>query len=54
MIRYDGHARFQLERRKIAMAWVEETLAHPDAMKTKGHRRSFLKCLPAGVLYCAL
>jgi hypothetical protein len=46
MIRYDEHALFQLERRKIAKAWVEETLAHPDATETKGHRRSFLKCLP--------
>jgi len=46
MIRYDEHARFQLERRKIATALVEETLAHPDATETQGHRRSFLKCLP--------
>lgn len=46
MTRYDEHARFQMERRKIAEAWVEETLAHPDAMETQGHRRSFLKCLP--------
>jgi hypothetical protein len=46
MIRYDEHAVFQLERRKIALAWVEETFAHPDAMETKGQRRSFLKCLP--------
>ncbi len=45
MIRYDEHALFQLERRKIALAWVEETLAHPDETETAGHRRSFLKCL---------
>ena len=46
MIRYDDHALFQLERRKISYAWVEETLSHPDATETKGLRRSFLKCLP--------
>jgi Domain of unknown function (DUF4258) len=46
MIQYDDHAKFQLERRKIAKAWVEKMLAHPDATETHGHRRSFLKCLP--------
>jgi hypothetical protein len=46
MIRYDEHAEFQLARRDIAKAWVEETLRNPDATEMKGHRRSFLKCLP--------
>ena len=46
MIRYDDHALFQLKRRNILRAWVEEVLACPDATETKGHRRSFLKCLP--------
>ena len=46
MIRYDDHALFQLQRRRIAHDWVENTIAHPDATEIKGHRRSFLKCLP--------
>jgi hypothetical protein len=46
MIRYDEHAEFQIERRGIAKAWVEETILKPDATVVKGDRRSFFKCLP--------
>jgi uncharacterized protein DUF4258 len=46
MIRYDEHAEFQIERRGIAKAWIEETVLRPDQTETKGLRRSFLKCLP--------
>jgi hypothetical protein len=42
MIRYDEHARFQVERWKIVDASVEVTLSPPDATELKGHRRSFL------------
>jgi uncharacterized protein DUF4258 len=45
MIRYDEHADFQLARRDIQKAWVEETLRNPDETETSGNRRSFLKCL---------
>ena len=46
VIRYDGHAEFQLERRGIAKSWVEETVLDPDETETRGGRRSFLKRLP--------
>jgi len=46
MIRYDDHAEFQLTRRGIDKASVEETIRNPDATETEGHRRSYLKCLP--------
>jgi hypothetical protein len=46
MVRYDEHAEFQIERRGIAKAWIEETVRHPDQTETKGLRRSFPKCLP--------
>ena len=46
MIRYDGHAEFQIARREIEKAWIEETVANPDLTETKGQRRSSLKCLP--------
>jgi hypothetical protein len=46
MIRYDEHAEFQLERRRIAKDWDEETLRKPDSTETKGNRRSFLRCIP--------
>jgi hypothetical protein len=46
MIRYDEHAEFQIERRGIAKAWIEETILNPDETETKGTRRSFLKRLP--------
>ena len=46
MIRYDEHADFQLERRRISRQSVEETIRNPDATETKGGRRSYLKCLP--------
>jgi Domain of unknown function (DUF4258) len=46
MIRYDQHAEFQIERRRIRKEWIEDTLSAPDAIETKGRRRSYLKCLP--------
>lgn len=46
MIRYDQHAEFQIARRDIEKAWIEETLANPGLTETKGQRRSCLKCLP--------
>jgi Domain of unknown function (DUF4258) len=45
VIRYDEHAEFQLERRGIDKAWVEETIRNPDLTETKGGRLSRLKCL---------
>jgi hypothetical protein len=46
VIRYDEHAEFQMERREIAKAWVEEAKTNPDEIETRGKRRSFLKRLP--------
>ena len=46
MIRYDEHAEFQIARRDIEKAWIEETLRHPDETEVTTRRRSFLKCLP--------
>ena len=46
IIRYDEHAEFQIARRGIAKAWVEETILTPDETETKGERRSYLKRLP--------
>jgi len=46
MIRYDEHAEFQIARRDIGKAWIEETLKHPDATEVRNRRQSFLKCLP--------
>jgi len=46
MIRYDEHAKFQLERRKIAKEWVEEAVRNPDETETEGNRRSFLRRIP--------
>jgi hypothetical protein len=46
VVRYDGHAEFQIARRNILKAWVEETLRRPDLVEDKGLRRSFFKCLP--------
>jgi hypothetical protein len=46
MIRYDEHAEFQIGRRGIAKAWIEEAILNPDETETKGGRRSFLKRLP--------
>lgn len=45
-IQYDDHAEFQIARRDIAKAWIEETLAAPDASETAKGRTSFLKCFP--------
>ncbi len=47
VIRYDDDAEFQLERRRIAKSWVEETVVHRDETETRGGRRSFLKRLPS-------
>jgi hypothetical protein len=44
MIAYDPHAEFQIKRRGIPRAWVEETLAAPEKTETKGDKRSFLRC----------
>lgn len=46
MIRYDDHAEFQIIRRGINKASVEETLREPDLIEAAGLRRSYLKCLP--------
>jgi hypothetical protein len=46
MIRYDEHAEFQIERRGIAKAWIEDAILNPDETETKGGRQSFLKRLP--------
>jgi len=45
MNRNDEHAEFQIERRGIAKAWIEEAILNPDETETKGGRRSFLKRL---------
>jgi hypothetical protein len=45
-IRYDEHAEFQIARRDIAKALIEETLASPDAIETVNGRTSFMKCFP--------
>lgn len=46
MIRYDEHAEFQITRRAILKAWIEQTLREPDLVEETGTRRSFFKCLP--------
>ncbi|HEY2068952.1 MAG TPA: DUF4258 domain-containing protein [Rhizomicrobium sp.] len=46
MVRYDEHAEFQIGRRSIAKAWIEDTIRNPDETEAKGSRRSFLKRLP--------
>ena len=46
MIRYDEHAEFQIQRRRITKEWIEDTILNPDETETKGNRRSFLKRLP--------
>ena len=46
MVFYDEHAEFQIARRNINKAWIEETLRNPDETEATGNRRSFLKCLP--------
>jgi len=46
MIRYDEQAEFQIERRGITKAWVEDAMLNPDETETKGGRQSFLKRLP--------
>jgi len=46
VIRYDEHAEFQIGRRKIAKAWVEDAILNPDETETTGNRQSFLKRLP--------
>jgi hypothetical protein len=51
MIRYDEHAEFQIERRGIAKAWIEDTILNPDEVEAKGDRQSFLKRLPGAACY---
>jgi len=46
MVRYDEHAEFQIARRDIQKAWIEETIRSPDAIETTNRRQSFMKCLP--------
>jgi hypothetical protein len=46
MVRYDEHAEFQIARRDISKASIEETLRSPDAIETEKRRQSFMKCLP--------
>jgi hypothetical protein len=38
MIRYDDHAEFQIERRGITKACIEDTILNPDETETKGNR----------------
>lgn len=52
-IRYDEHAEFQIARRDIAKALIEETLASPDAIESVNGRTSFMKCFSDGMLCCA-
>ena len=54
MVRYTEHAEFQLERRGINKAWVEDTILNPDETETEGNRQSFSSVYPAGMLCCAL
>jgi Domain of unknown function (DUF4258) len=44
-IRYDEHAKFQLERRGIAKVWVEQTIREPEVTQTSGNRRSNFRCV---------
>ena len=46
MIRYDEHALFQMERRALSQADVEETTRNPDETETGSTRIPRLKCLP--------
>jgi hypothetical protein len=46
MVSYDEHAEFQISRRGIEKAWIEETLQRPDVTERHTRRQSFLKCLP--------
>lgn len=48
MIRYDEHARFQMQRRGIAEEWVEDTIRHSEAIEHDAatYRQSYFKCLP--------
>jgi Domain of unknown function (DUF4258) len=46
VIRYDAHAEFQIERRGIRKAWIEDAIVNFDETETKSGRRSFFKRLP--------
>lgn len=46
MIRYDPHAEFQLTRRGIPKAWVEQVLATPEEREQRGDKLSLLTCFP--------
>ena len=51
MIRYDEHAEFQIARRGIEKAWIEETIGNPDVVETRGSRRSYFSACQ-GVVLC--
>jgi len=46
VIRYDVHAEFQIERRRIQKEWIEDAIRNPDAIEERGGRRSYLKRFP--------
>ena len=46
VIRYNEHAEFQIGRRGIAKAWIEDTILNPDETEIRSNRQSFLKRLP--------
>jgi hypothetical protein len=46
VIRYDEHAEFQIERRRIRKDWIEDAIRKPDATEERGGRRSYLKRIP--------
>ena len=41
--RYDPHALFQIERRKISAEWIELALREPDETEERDDKISFLK-----------
>lgn len=43
MIRYDDHAEFQIARRGIDKAWIEDVVINPDQTESSGGRQSFLR-----------
>ncbi len=45
-IRYDPHAEFQLARRGIDKAWVEQVLSAPQERAYRENKISFLACFP--------
>ncbi|MBF0244613.1 MAG: DUF4258 domain-containing protein [Planctomycetes bacterium] len=43
MLNYDEHALFQIQRRGIPMAWVEQTIRQPHETETREDKKSFLR-----------